>query len=75
MIEQFKNIINEYLCDEDITITEDTDLIADLGFNSMDLVSLACTVEDEFNIEIPDRAIKDFKTIGDVIEFVEKSGN
>ena len=27
---------------------------------------------DEFDIEIPDRAIKDFKTVGDVIAFIEK---
>lgn len=36
------------------------------------LHNFACIVEDEFDIEIPDRAIKDFKTIGDVIAFIEK---
>ena len=28
--------------------------------------------EDEFDIEIPDRMVKDFKTIGDVMAFIEK---
>lgn len=72
MIEKLTKIICEHTGNNDITITEDTVLIADLGLNSLDLVNLACIVEDEFDIEIPDRAIKDFKTIGDVISFIEK---
>ena len=72
MIEKLTQIICEYTGNNDITITEDTVLIADLGLNSLDLVNLAVKVEDEFDIEIPDRAIKDFKTVGDVIAFIEK---
>ena len=72
MIEKLKKIICEHTGNNDITITEDTILIADLGLNSLDLVNLAVKVEDEFDIEIPDRAIKDFKTVGDVIAFIEK---
>ena len=72
MIEKLTKIICEHTGNNDITITEDTVLIADLELNSLDLVNLACIVEDEFDIEIPDRAIKDFKTVGDVIAFIEK---
>lgn len=72
MIEKLTKIISEHTGNSDITITEDTVLIADLGLNSLDLVNLACIVEDEFDIEIPDRAIKDFKTVGDVVAFIEK---
>ena len=72
MIEKLTKIICEHTGNNDITITEDTVLIADLGLNSLDLVNLACIVEDEFDIEIPDRVIKDFKTVGDVITFIEK---
>ncbi len=72
MIEKLTKIICEHTGNNNITITEDTILIADLGLNSLDLVNLAVKVEDEFDIEIPDRAIKDFKTVGDVIAFIEK---
>lgn len=71
MLEQIERIIREYTEDNSISINENTVLIADLGFNSLDLVNLACNVEDEFDIEIPDRAIKDFKTVGDVMAFIE----
>ena len=72
MIEKLEKIIQEYTEDASVSINENTALIADLGFNSLDLVNLACNVEDEFDIEIPDRAIKDFKTIGDVVAYIKK---
>lgn len=72
MIEKLTEIIREHTGNNTITINENTVLIADLGLNSFDLVSLVCAVEDEFDVEIPDRAIKDFKTVGDVIAFIEK---
>ena len=72
MIEKLTKIICEHTGNGDVTITKDTVLIADLRLNSLDLVNLACIVEDEFDIEIPDRSIKDFKTVGDVIAFIEK---
>ena len=72
MIEILTEIIREHTGENDIAITEDTFLITDLGLNSLDLVNLACIVEDEFDIEIPDRAIKYFKTVGDVLTFIEK---
>ena len=73
MIEKLTEIINEYTGNNGADIAENTLLIADLGLNSLDLVNLACKVEDEFDIEIPDRSIKDFKTVGDVISFIKSS--
>ena len=72
MIEKLTEILREHTGEDDITINEDTVLLTDLGLNSLDLVSLACSVEDEFDIEIPDRAIRSIKTVGDVIAFIEK---
>ncbi len=71
MIEKLTNIIREYTGDDSISINENTVLISDLGLSSLDLVNLVFSVEDEFDIEIPDRAIKGFKTVGDVIAFIE----
>lgn len=71
MIETLTKIICEHTGNSDIHITEDTILIADLGLTSLDLINIACLVEDEFDIEIPDRSIKQFKTVGDVISFIK----
>lgn len=72
MLEKLKNILKDYT-QNDIEIDESTNLKNDLGLNSLDLANLACSVEDEFNIEIPDNSLKDFKTVGDVISFIENA--
>ena len=72
MLDRLTKIIREHTRNNTITIDENTVLIADLGLSSLDLVNLAVAVEDEFDIEIPDRAIKTFKTVGDVMAFIEK---
>ena len=72
MLEKLTNIIREHTGDNSIEINEDMDLKADLGLNSLDLVNLACVVEDEFDIEIPDRNLKAFPTVKDVLLFIEE---
>ena len=72
MLETLTKIIREHTGDESLIINEDMDLKADLGLNSLELVNLVCVVEDEFDIEIPDRNIKDFRTVKDVIQFIEE---
>lgn len=72
MLEKLTTIIREHTGDNSIVIREDMDLKTDLGLNSLDLVNLACVVEDEFDIEIPDRSIKDFRTVEDVLLFIEE---
>lgn len=70
MIERLAEIISEYK-GEPVELSMDTVIIADLGLNSLDLVNLVTDIEDEFGVEIPDRAIKLFKTVEDVINFIE----
>lgn len=72
MLEKITEIIREYKGDNSIVINNETVIKDDLGMTSFDLIQLACSVEDEFDVEIPDRAIKDFKTIADVVSFIEE---
>lgn len=72
MLERLQTMIREYKGDNDIVIAREQILIADLDMNSLDLMELVCQVEEEFNVEIPDRAIREFKTVGDVIDYIEK---
>lgn len=73
MIDKLTQIIRNFTGDNSIVIDENTVLLSDLGMNSLELVNLVCEIEDEFDIEIPDRAIKSFKTVGDVVRFIETS--
>lgn len=72
MLERLTEIIREQTGDSTIDINEDTVLLADLGMSSFDLINAVCLIEDEFDVEIPDRVIKDFKTVGDVMDYIEK---
>lgn len=46
-----------------------------LGMNSLVLVEMVCAIEDEFDIEIPNADILKFKTVKDVVEYLEKNAN
>lgn len=68
MLEKLTQIIRDYTGNQSIELSEETMLSGDLGLSSLDLVNLAAEIEDEFDIEIPDRAIKNIKTVGDIIK-------
>lgn len=70
MLDKMTQIIREQTGDESIVITRDSVLLADLGMNSFDLINMVCVLEDEFDVEIPDRIIRSFKTVGDVMDYV-----
>jgi len=44
----------------------------DLGADSLDLLQLLMRLEDDYGIKIPDQTLAGFKTVGDVVAFVEK---
>ena len=64
-------IISRYLGFAEDEITEDMDLIDDLNINSYDIMSIIGRFEDEFDIEVPDEDIRDFRTIKDIITYIE----
>lgn len=72
MLDKMTQIIREQTGDEGIVITRDSVLLADLGMNSFDLINMVCVLEDEFDVEIPDLVIGNFKTIGDVMDYLCK---
>lgn len=72
MLDKMTQIIREQTGEESVVITRDSVLLADLGLNSFDLINMVCVLEDEFEVEIPDRVIGDFKTVGDVLAYIEE---
>jgi acyl carrier protein len=65
-------IIEEFEIEEEL-ITMTTSLTDELDINSLDLVDLVMTVEDEFSIELPDEALEGMKTIGDLVKYIEEN--
>jgi acyl carrier protein len=54
-------------------ITPETSFIKDLGADSLDTVELVMELEEEFEINIPDDAAEKIQTVGQAVEFIEKS--
>ena len=52
-------------------ITADTDLQEDLGADSLDVVDLLMSIEDEFEVEVPDEEIENIKTVGALVSYIE----
>lgn len=71
MLEKIVSILGKYVKVDPSTIKEDTVFTSDLGLNSYDVVSIVADFEDEFDVEIPDKDIKMFQTVKDVLNYLE----
>ena len=72
MFEKIRDIIVEQLdLDDSDSLTMETSLKDDLDADSLDAVEVIMALEEEFDIEIPDEEAEDFKTIGDIVEYIE----
>ncbi len=71
MLTEIKAILAKHLKIDPDTINENTNLLEDLGADSLDLVEIIMEFETKFGLEIPDEDILKFKTIGDAIEYIE----
>ena len=52
-------------------LSADTNIATDLGADSLDVVEILMSIEDEFDIEIPDSEIENIRTIGELVEYIE----
>ncbi len=74
MVEQkVKEILADQLGVEISKISLDTDVATDLGADSLDLVEVLMSLEDEFGVSIPDEKIAEIKTVKQIVEFIEKN--
>ena len=71
VFEKVKDILVEYLEVEEDSITADTDIQNDLGADSLDIVDLIMSFEDEFEIEVPDEDIENLRTVGSLVAYIE----
>ena len=71
VLEKVKAILAEQFDVEEDKITADTDLQEDLGADSLDVVDLLMSIEDEFEVEDPDEEIENIKTVGSLVSYIE----
>lgn len=69
--ERIQKIICEQLEIDSHLVTEDASISGDLGADSLDLVDLSMSIEEEFNLEVPDDVLDHVRTVGDIVKFIE----
>ena len=69
--------IREILCDQldlnEDDVTMSSSLIDDLGADSLDMVDLVMTIEDEFELDVEDEDVENIKTVGDIVHYIEEN--
>lgn len=73
VLEKVKAILADQFDAEEEKITAETTIQDDLGADSLDVVDLLMTIEDEFEVEIPDTEIENLKTVGDLVKYIEEN--
>lgn len=71
MFEEIKKILAEQLGISESKITMDSEIVNDLGADSLDVVELLMTLEDNTGKTIPEDKVTDLKTVGDVVSLLE----
>ena len=70
LADRIRTIVSEQFGVNMAEVTPDSNILDDLGADSLDVVELVMTLEDEFDIEVPDEAAEAIRTIADVERYV-----
>ena len=73
IFEKVKEIIVEQLGVAENTVTTEASFIDDLGADSLDIVELIMSLEEEFDMEIPDADAEKIVTVNDVVEYIKNN--
>lgn len=73
ILEKIKDIMEEELGKDRNEVTLESDIIKDLGLDSLDIVTLIMAVEDEYGFTADDDEIVNLKTVGDVVKYIKNA--
>ena len=71
VFEKIKAILCQQLDIEEEQVTMESSISDDLGADSLDVVDLIMSIEDEFDVEVPDDKVENIKTVGDIVKHIE----
>ena len=71
VFDKIKDMIVEQLDVEEDAVTMEASITDDLGADSLDVVDLVMSIEESFDVEIPDEEVENIKTVGDIVKYIE----
>ena len=73
VLEKVKMILSSQFDVEEDSITPETNIADDLGADALDVVDMLMSLEDEFDVEIPDEEIERIRTVGELVAYIEEN--
>lgn len=73
MFDKIVEIISEYTEVPKEKITMETNLLSDLGLESIDFVDMICDFEEEFGHEVPERDFRKLVTVSNIMNYIEEN--
>ena len=73
VFERIREIICDQLDLEEDKVTMDSDIMEDFEADSLDVVDLVMSIEDEYGLDVPDDQIENFRKVGDVVRYIEEN--
>lgn len=71
VFEKVRDILCEQLDVDEEKVTMEANITDDLGADSLDIVDLVMSLEEEFDVEVPDEEVENIKVVGDIVKFIE----
>ena len=71
ILEKVKELVAEQLGISQDEIKPESNIVEDLGADSLDVIEMLMTLEEEYGISIPDDQIGQVKTIGQIVQLIE----
>ncbi len=72
IFEKLQEILADQLEIDADKITYESNILDDLGADSLDVVDLIMSIEDEFGMEVPDEAVDNIRTVEDMVKYIEE---
>ena len=71
VFDEIKNILADQLTVKESDIKMSSSLSDDLGADSLDAIDIVMSIEDTYEIEVPDEVIEEMETVADIVNYIE----
>ena len=73
VFDKVKAILVDQLDVDENKVTMEASITDDLGADSLDIADIVMSIEEEFNVEVPDEQLQNIKVVGDIIKYIEEN--
>ena len=73
VFDKVKAILVDQLDVDENKVTMEASITDDLGADSRDIADIVMSIEEEFNVEVPDEQLQNIKVVGDIVKYIEEN--